>query len=52
MSLNLLFPIILASGAALAILSKRSEGTAKILLIIISVIMIGIGGYGLFTAMF
>ena len=52
MTTGILFPLLLAAGLALAFFSKNSSGAIKGVLIVISVLLIGIGGYGLFTSFF
>ncbi len=50
MSPTILFLIILAGGIAILPLSKPAKGISKVLLVVLSVVMIALSAFGLFTA--
>ena len=46
-----LFAILLAIGIAILPLSKSSHGISKTILVLISVLMIALSAFGIFTAL-
>lgn len=50
MSAEVLFSLILASGLGIMLSVKRTEGARKVLCIVLGVVLIAVGAYGLMTA--